>query len=169
MSGQPVAAGTRFLIRAVKEADIPAIAVLERESFPGDPWPETVLRQAAEHESTVFLAVFADTSLAGYCVLRTVLDEGSIDNICVAEPYRRQGAARMLLAEAMHRAREAHGAETYTLEVRVSNTAARALYESLGFVSEGVRPSYYERPREDAVICRAYGMTQTKGADGETV
>ena len=39
-----------------------------------------------------------------------------------------------------------------TLEVRVSNTPAIRLYESLGFRGEGVRPDFYEKPREDALI-----------------
>ena len=42
--------------------------------------------------------------------------------------------------------------EGFTLEVRVSNTAALRLYEKFGFVSEGIRPGFYERPREDANI-----------------
>jgi len=39
-----------------------------------------------------------------------------------------------------------------TLEVRLSNTPAIRLYESLGFKGEGVRPGFYERPVEDALI-----------------
>ncbi len=44
------------------------------------------------------------------------------------------------------------GLTAYTLEVRVSNAAAIGLYEKLGFVSEGIRPDFYEKPTEDAVI-----------------
>ena len=44
------------------------------------------------------------------------------------------------------------GLNAYTLEVRVSNTAAIGLYEKLGFVSEGIRPNFYEKPAEDAMI-----------------
>ena len=40
----------------------------------------------------------------------------------------------------------------YTLEVRVSNTAAIRLYERFGFISRGVRRGYYTDNREDAVI-----------------
>ena len=39
-----------------------------------------------------------------------------------------------------------------TLEVRVSNLPAIRLYESLGFKGEGVRPDFYDKPREDALI-----------------
>lgn len=40
----------------------------------------------------------------------------------------------------------------YTLEVRVSNAPAIRLYEKFGFVSEGIRPGFYEKPTEDAMI-----------------
>ena len=39
-----------------------------------------------------------------------------------------------------------------TLEVRQSNAAAIALYEKHGFQRAGLRPGYYQHPREDAVI-----------------
>ena len=42
----------------------------------------------------------------------------------------------------------------FFLEVRVSNRAARALYGKLGFVEHGVRPAYYHRPVEDALLLR---------------
>jgi ribosomal protein S18 acetylase RimI-like enzyme len=40
----------------------------------------------------------------------------------------------------------------YTLEVRVSNTTAIALYERLGFQATGVRRGYYTDNREDALV-----------------
>ena len=45
-----------------------------------------------------------------------------------------------------------HGIGDCTLEVRVSNAPAICLYESLGFRGEGVRPNFYEKPKEDALI-----------------
>ena len=169
MKPEPGPAGTRVIVRSVTKEDLPAVALLEKEVFPGDPWSEKLLREAAAHPDTLFLTAYEtkaeggegerETCLAGYCVLRTVLDEGSIDNICVAPPYRRRGLARRLLTQAMHTARKMYGAETFTLEVRVSNAPARALYRTLGFTEEGIRPSYYPHPREDAVIYRKYRET----------
>ena len=167
-------------IRSVSPRDLPAIALLEAEAFPGDPWSEALLRQALTHETTIFLAAFPEGSQTdtvyvpemtdalhtqamtdlpasppvAYCILRTILGEGSIDNICVADAYRRQGIARVLLTSGMKQAAERYGASVFTLEVRISNTPARGFYESLGFVNEGIRPSYYTHPREDAVIYR---------------
>ena len=47
---------------------------------------------------------------------------------------------------------EALGMNAFTLEVRVSNATAIHLYEKYGFVSEGIRPGYYDKPKEDAMI-----------------
>ncbi len=44
------------------------------------------------------------------------------------------------------------GVEAFTLEVRVSNAPAIHVYEKVGFVSEGIRPRFYEKPTEDAMI-----------------
>ena len=41
---------------------------------------------------------------------------------------------------------------SFTLEVRVSNTAAIRLYESCGFQIEGTRKGFYDKPKEDAYI-----------------
>ena len=51
----------------------------------------------------------------------------------------------------LERAKEV-GIGDCTLEVRISNQPAIALYESLGFKGEGVRPKFYEKPVEDALI-----------------
>ena len=48
------------------------------------------------------------------------------------------------------------GIRNYTLEVRVSNAGAIALYKKLGFESAGIRPGFYEKPKEDALIMWKY-------------
>ena len=60
-------------------------------------------------------------------------------------------AAKKLMQDLLKAGREA-GAEEFTLEVRVSNVPAIKVYESAGFVSEGIRPGFYEDPKEDANI-----------------
>ena len=56
------------------------------------------------------------------------------------------------MLEALIKAGENCGIKEFTLEVRVSNEAAIRVYEKLGFVSEGIRPKFYEDPVEDAMI-----------------
>ena len=44
------------------------------------------------------------------------------------------------------------GIKDYTLEVRAANASAIGLYEKLGFKSEGIRPGFYDEPKDDAAI-----------------
>ena len=77
--------------------------------------------------------------------------EGEISNVAVAEKFRRRGIGRKLM-EYMLKEAPSFGIGDLTLEVRVSNAPAISLYESLGFHKEGVRPGFYEKPKEDALI-----------------
>ena len=126
---------------------VPAIAALERICFPADPWPTDLIARLLPG----FTLAAEDGALLGYLVLSSVLDEGSIDNIAVAPPYRRRGIGDALLADAVRRGRE-EGLSFITLEVRASNTPAVRLYEKHGFREAGRRRNYYEKPREDAII-----------------
>lgn len=100
--------------------------------------------------ASYLVAVTEDEQVVGYAGVHIVWDEGHITNICVAPEYRRQGVGRELLKVYLRYGDE--HLRLLDLEVRVSNEAAIALYESLGFARSGVRPNYCERPREDAYI-----------------
>ena len=89
-------------------------------------------------------------NILGYAGLHAILDEGYIDNIAVAPDARRHGVASALL-DVFCRFGAANLA-FLTLEVRQSNAPAIALYEKHGFQRAGLRPGYYQHPREDAVI-----------------
>lgn len=134
-------------IDAANPGDLAAIAALERACF-SDPWPEDVL---ARRIGDFLLARGGDGGVIGFLCLSHVLDEGSIDNIAVSPTHRRQGAADALMTAALGRARELALA-FITLEVRASNAPAIALYEKHGYARVGLRPNYYEKPREDAVL-----------------
>ena len=80
-----------------------------------------------------------------------MLDEGHITNIAVAAEERGRGIGKEIL-EGLIGLCPALGILYLTLEVRQSNEAAIRLYEGCGFTAAGVRPGYYEKPRENAVI-----------------
>lgn len=134
-------------IERARPEDTDAIAALERRCF-SDPWPAAVIGRRIGR----FLAAWAaDGALTGYLCLSHVLDEGSIDNVAVAPECRRQGTADALLDAALAEAGTL-GFSFITLEVRASNAPAIALYEKHGYARVGVRPGYYEAPREDAIL-----------------
>lgn len=131
---------------------IPQIAALEKGCFP-DPWSESLLEDALFDPQASFIVAQdseEEGNVLGYAGLHAVLDEGYIDNIAVAPDARRHGVASALL-DVFCRFGEVNLA-FLTLEVRKSNTAAIALYEKHGFQWAGLRPGYYQHPREDAVI-----------------
>lgn len=147
-------------IRPFAAQDIPAVAALDRELF-SLPWSERDYADLLTHDYCFTLvaytlaastaAVETDGRLAGFVSLQDLCGEASIDKVMTDPVCRRQGVAQALLEEAF-RVGAQRGIMAYTLEVRVSNAPAIALYEKLGFVSEGVRPGFYEKPREDALI-----------------
>ena len=141
-------------IRKMTAADICAAAEIEKVCF-SVPWTEGMLRSEIDDSSCVYRGIFDGEALVGYAGMRTVLDEGYINNVAVLPAYRRQGLARALLTE-LEKDAAALRLSFMTLEVRESNLPARTLYASLGYVPVGLRPRYYERPAEDAVLMTKY-------------
>lgn len=137
-------------VRPARQADLPAVVAIEQASF-GDPWPPESFASLLERDSAWFAVAEVPEGVVGYAVVFLVADEAEIANIAVHESVRRRGVGAALLDASLAAAR-AHGAGNVYLEVRPSNVAARALYESRGFVQIGVRRRYYRRPVEDAIV-----------------
>lgn len=134
-----------FCIDPAKLADAAEIAALESACFS---LPR--LLPQIEREIGNFLVAREDGAFLGYIDAQTVLDEGYIGNIAVISEERGRGIGRSLLHSLVERHR---GALAFlTLEVRASNTAAIALYQSEGFRQVGVRKGMYEKPKEDALL-----------------
>ena len=89
--------------------------------------------------------------IVGFVGLWMVLDEGHITTICIAQRFRGRGLGEVLLSHIMGEA-QALGARRVTLEVRVTNDVAQALYKKYGFTIEGIRRRYYSDNNEDAYI-----------------
>ncbi len=139
-----------LVIRELQEEDVPRLAQIEAESF-SMPWSEKDFRELLSHSYCTYVVAVADGQVAGCCGFTNICHVANIDNVVVAPGFRGRGIAQAMLKEVMVRG-EAEQAEAFTLEVRVSNEAAIHLYEKAGFVSEGIRPGFYERPVEDANI-----------------
>lgn len=125
------------------------VAALEKAVFKS-PWSEKSLELLCSESAFGFAALEGDAVIA-YGGMLTVLDEGQITNIATHPDCRRQGLAARVLCALLDEAR-ARGIASVTLEVRVSNAAAIALYEKFGFVVVGKRPRFYTQPTEDALI-----------------
>ena len=138
---------------------IPSLLIIEEECF-SNPWHEESFVELMNNKDALLLAAIdKDDKVVGYISLLNVVGEGQILNVAVREAYRRRGIAQTLVSEAMRQASAGFSDTEFTLEVRKSNMGARALYEKLGFICEGIRPGYYSDPVEDACIYwnRNYG------------
>ena len=139
-----------FLIRNMIKEDVEQVSELEKKYF-SLPWSYESLEKEINNEGSIFCVAISDNRVVGYGGMLGVMDEGDITNIVVDEDYRQLGIGKAIVEFLMNEG-EKRGCLEYTLEVRVSNEAAINLYNKLGFVSEGVRPGFYEKPVEDAFI-----------------
>lgn len=137
-------------IEKLQKEDIEAVSRIEAEAF-SMPWSAKDFEQLLSDEKSLYLVAKADETIVGCCGVTNVCGEGNINNVVVDEAYRGQGIAFTMMQELLEQGRQM-GCVEFTLEVRVSNATAIHLYEKLGFVSEGIRPRFYEKPVEDAMI-----------------
>lgn len=116
------------------------------------PWSLSLfLSELRSTESRAYLVARIGTEIVGYAGLMLVAGDGHVTNVGVDPVHRRSGiATRLVLVLARQALTE--GAKALTLEVRVSNTAAHALYRRFGFAPAGVRKNYYSDSNEDALI-----------------
>jgi [ribosomal protein S18]-alanine N-acetyltransferase len=143
---------TTIQFRRLEVRDLAAVEAIERRSYP-TPWSRSMFAGEIAKPSSICLGAFdAETGvLLGYLIISRYVDAWHVMNVAVEPEHRRRGIATALLDRLFELTAD-DGRRGYTLEVRVSNTAAIALYERLGFESRGIRRGYYTDNREDALI-----------------
>lgn len=137
-------------IRRLREEDVEALSVMAKECF-SVPWTAKAFAQLVEDEKSIYLVAVRAAEVIGCCGVVNSCGDGDIDIVMVTEKERGQGIAYTMLQELLVQGTDM-GIEDFTLEVRVSNAPAIHVYEKLGFRSEGIRPRFYEKPVEDAMI-----------------
>ncbi len=140
-------------VRRARHVDAAAIHLLLAASIQ-TPWSLAAVRHELDPAgASVILLAESNAQPIGCIHWRLVLDEMEIMNLAVAPQMRRRGVGRQLLASAVRHARAA-GAAAIFLEVRVSNQAAIALYQAMGFQTIAIRHGYYVVEGEDARCMR---------------
>ena len=145
---------TTIQLRKLVLADLAAIEVIERRSYP-TPWSRSMFAGELAKPSSICLGAFdADGDegvLVGYLIVSRYVDAWHVMNVAVDPEHRSRGIAAMMI-ERLFELTADDARRGYTLEVRVSNATAIRLYERLGFKSRGIRRGYYTDNREDALI-----------------
>lgn len=142
----------RVTIRRLQERDLDTWYALQRAAM-ADPFTRDGLAEEIGRTIGRSTGLFVNGELASAFLGWLVVDELQIFQVATHPSRLRRGYGRQLLHHVLRRARAA-GAVMATLEVRVSNTPAIALYESLDFVVDGRRAGFYP-DGEDAALMRA--------------
>jgi ribosomal-protein-alanine N-acetyltransferase len=136
---------------------------IEGQVYPR-PWTLTLfLSELNLRSSRYYVAARSDGNIVGYAGVMYTLDEAHVTNIAVDPAHHRSQIGTRLLIN-VTRAALKHGSRHMTLEVRMSNHPAQAMYRRFGYEIEGVRKNYYAETNEDALIMWAHGID---GADYE--
>ena len=135
----------------MRSPDVEAVADIERAAYEF-PWTPGMFADCigSGHECWV---AREGAEILGYAILAAGAGEAHLLNVCVRPTRRRRGHGTALVRHMIDRAAGCN-ARTLFLEVRPSNTAARRMYEDLGFREVGRRRNYYPAAegREDAEI-----------------
>jgi ribosomal-protein-alanine N-acetyltransferase len=139
----------KTVLRPATSGDLPALEIIENESFPKPHWQG---QDFTRYEATV---AEVEGQIAGFLISRQTFrspagtpGEREILNVATSRRFRRQGVATALLEH------EVQGVATWFLEVRESNVAAQNLYLKLGFEEVARRAGYYQNPVETAIVMR---------------
>jgi len=157
------------LIRPLNWGDLDRIMEIELAAYPA-PWTRGIFSDCIRVGYACW-GLQLGRQLIGYSIQTDAAGEAHLLNLCIERQCRRRGFGALLLDNAIRVAR-ASNCDSMFLEVRPSNAAAIALYQTRGFVIAGKRFGYYSaggavtsgpdvqsapRPgtaREDALVMR---------------
>ncbi|MDH8678620.1 ribosomal protein S18-alanine N-acetyltransferase [Fusibacter bizertensis] len=140
-----------LISRRMKVEDIDRVFEIETNSFT-TPWSkESFHQELIENTLAEYYVLELDDYIIGYGGMWLIIDEIHITNIAIDTPFRGHGYSKTLMY-ALIEFGAANGYHHMTLEVRVSNDVAIALYEKIGFTGVGKRPKYYIDTGEDALV-----------------
>jgi ribosomal-protein-alanine N-acetyltransferase len=138
-------------IAPMRRRHLRSVLRIESQVYPR-PWSYGLfVSELALRSSRVYLVARVDGAVVGYAGVMLVVGDGHVTTIAVDPRWHRHKIGTRLLL-ALARAAVARGAQNLTLEVRVGNTGAQALYRRFGFAPAGIRKGYYTETNEDALI-----------------
>lgn len=142
-----------YFLRRMEEKDLPSVIEIENLSYP-NPWrPSAFEGEIANRPvSNPYVIVYRPLDrVIGYIIYWRIKREIQISNIAVHPDFRQRGIGERSLRQILNEAARKSVRFAF-LEVRPSNSVARALYEKLGFEVLGIRRGYYRNPPEDALV-----------------
>jgi ribosomal-protein-alanine N-acetyltransferase len=140
-----------LMIEPMRMSDVTAVHVIEGLCF-SSPWPAYAFEQElTANRMAHYVVARAEGTIVGFGGIWLMIDEAHITTFGVHPNWRRRGVGRRILLALLEIAGEI-GAAHMTLEVRVGNEGAQALYRGFGFDVTGRRVAYYSDDGEDAYV-----------------
>ena len=133
-----------IIYRVATTFDLPVFVSLDKELFPYSPWSASQYKEEFSAPTRHFVvALDGEQIIIGYAgVFAPGGAEADVLTVGVVPSQRGKGVARQLMALITDWARQ-QGSTAMMLEVKVDNTEAIGLYESLGYSKLNVRKDYF--------------------------
>jgi ribosomal-protein-alanine N-acetyltransferase len=138
-------------ITAMRRRHLRSVLRIENAVYPR-PWSLGLfMSELAIRTGRIYLVARVGATVVGYSGMLFSIDDGHVTTIAVDPSWHRGKIGTRLL---LHLLRQgiAQGAKNFTLEVRMTNEGAQALYRQFGFAPAGVRKGYYVETNEDAMV-----------------
>jgi ribosomal-protein-alanine N-acetyltransferase len=141
----------QLIVRLATAGDIPSMIEVARSAAGSAIWTAEAYDRRMRDENGISLVGEVAGEIAGLVVVKIIGEECEIENLAVRPEQQRQGYGQKLLTAVLDNAGR-KGCRSAWLEVRESNTGARAFYDVAGFQKTGRRRGYYDDPKEDALL-----------------
>lgn len=142
----------QIVLEPMRRKHLKQILEIENQVYPR-PWTHGVFTDeiaAARRAQRYYVVASIDRKVVGYAGIMLGVEEAHVTNIAI-DPARQGGGIGSYLMHELCAVAVDCGCKSMSLEVRVSNKAAQALYSKFGFVPAGIRQRYYENS-EDAIV-----------------
>jgi ribosomal-protein-alanine N-acetyltransferase len=157
---RPADGAATLVITPMRRRHLPEVLAIEAEVYPR-PWSSKLFDDELGRRGRWYVVARVGHDVVGYAGLLMIADDGHVATVAVQPAWQGRGVGRALFAELVRGALEL-GANQLTLEVRVSNEPAQALYRRFGFAPAGARKAYYADNGEDALVMWAH---EIRGAE----
>jgi len=143
--------GLHVQLVPMRRRHLRSVLRIESQVYPR-PWSLSLfMSELALRSTRAYLVARVEGSVVGYAGLMMTGDDGHVTTIAVDPVWHRHKIGTRLLLAVAREARR-RGAANLTLEVRMGNAGAQAMYRKFGFRPAGVRKNYYVESNEDALV-----------------
>jgi ribosomal-protein-alanine N-acetyltransferase len=164
MAAEPDVRALTVTVQPMRRRHVRSVLRIEQQVYPR-PWSSSLfLSELALRSTRAYFVARVGRELVGYAGLMMTLDEAHITTIAV-DPRRHRSKIGTRLLLVLAREAIARGATMLTLEVRMSNSAAKEMYRRFGFGPVGVRKNYYQEVNEDALVMTVHDIDHAEYVD----